>query len=86
MTNRYDVFRDQIADSNDRFQAAMVQAIHAHTATVASVGELLRTVEEHEAQLEESISQLQGLILQQGETLRQQGDELRALRDRLNGA
>lgn len=78
MTNRYDIFRNQIDESNDRFQAAMLQAIHAHTATVAAVGELLRSVETHETQLEESIDQLKHLVMEQGV-------ELRAMRERFNG-
>jgi len=78
MPNRYDGFREQFAESNDRFQQAILQAIHAHQAGVAIVGELIRAVGDREAQLEESIEELKRLILEQG-------DQIRALRERLNG-
>jgi len=78
MANRYDTFREQFAESNDRFQQAMLQAIHAHQAGVAVLGELLRAVGDHEAQLEESIEELKRMVLQQGA-------EIRALNERLNG-
>ena len=79
MANRYDIFREQFAESNDRFQQAILQAIHAHQAGVAVLGELLRAVGDHETQLEESVEELKRMVLEQG-------TEIRALRDRLNGS
>jgi len=76
--SRYDDFREQFADHNDRFQQAILRAIHEHHAGVAVMGNILTAVGDHEHQLEESLEELKRLILEQG-------IEIRALRARLNG-
>jgi hypothetical protein len=79
VSGRYQDFHERFAESNDRFQEAMLQAIRAHQQGVAILGDLLGAVGEHERQLEESVEELKQLILAQGV-------ELRALRERLNGS
>lgn len=68
-----DTFRDRFLESNDRFQAAMLDAIRAHQAGVLVATEAFGTVDA----LLESVEELKHLIMEQGE-------QIRALRARLN--
>lgn len=74
-------FRERLLESNDRWMAAMLDAIHAHQAGVLVAAEAFGKLDD----LVESIEELKDLIMAQGIELQVQGDELRALRKRLNG-
>jgi len=80
----YEADRERFEESNDRFQAAMLDAIKAHQEGFRLFRETLDRVEAREAHLDESIHELQRLVLEQGVTLREQGAEIRTLRERLS--
>jgi hypothetical protein len=82
MTN--ETFRERFLDSNDRFHAAMLEAIRAHQEGVAIFTNALArldAVDARLAELQENDAELKQLILVQGHELR----ELRAEVDRLTG-
>jgi hypothetical protein len=61
-----DTFRERFLDSNDRFQAAMLDAIRAHQTGVVIATEAFGKLDE----LIESIEELKHLIMEQGEQIR----------------
>src|SRR5262245_28822710 len=73
--------RERFLQSNDRFQAAMLEAIRAHQAGVLVFFDALHGLDE----LQESVEELKRLIMEQGETLNTQGVQLRIQGEELRG-
>lgn len=67
-------FRDRLLDSNDRFQAAMLEAIREHQKGMIAATDGFNKLDA----LQESVDELKILIMEQGE-------QIKALRERLNG-
>jgi hypothetical protein len=69
-----ETFRERFLDSNDRFRAAMLDAIRAHQAGVVVETEAVGKLDE----LLESVNELKHLIMEQGAQIQWLGEHIRS--------